>query len=63
MSSTPRKWKFRLRHMLEAIAECRGFVAGMTREQFDIDSRVIRAENAAPTSGGIRQAVCRWAVG
>jgi len=29
--------------MLEAIAECRGFVAGMTREQFDADPRTHKA--------------------
>jgi hypothetical protein len=28
MSLAPRKWKFRIRHMLEAIARCRNFTDG-----------------------------------
>jgi uncharacterized protein with HEPN domain len=43
MSSTPRKWKFRIRHLLEAIAECQRFTAGMTAEQFAADARTLKA--------------------
>ena len=43
MSSTPRKWKFRLRHMLEAIAECQAFVAGMTIEELQADPKTLKA--------------------
>lgn len=43
MSSIPRKWKYRIRHLLEAIAECRRFTAGMTAEQFGADTRTLKA--------------------
>jgi uncharacterized protein with HEPN domain len=43
MSSTPRKWKYRIRHLLEAIAECQRFTAGMTEEQFGADAKTLKA--------------------
>jgi len=43
MSSIPRKWKYRIRHLLEAIAECQSFTAGMTIEQFGADAKTLKA--------------------
>ena len=43
MSSIPRKWKFRLRHILEAIAECQSFLAGTTVEQLRGDAKTLKA--------------------
>jgi hypothetical protein len=34
MSSKPRKWKFRIRHILEALAENQSYVSGVTYEEF-----------------------------
>lgn len=43
MPSEKRKWKFRLRHMLEAIEECRRFVEGMTYAEFCADAKTMKA--------------------
>jgi uncharacterized protein with HEPN domain len=43
MSSIPRKWKHRIRHLLEAIAECQSFTAGMTIEGFRDDPKTLKA--------------------
>jgi uncharacterized protein with HEPN domain len=43
MSSTPKKWKHRVRHLLEAIAECQSFTAGMTLEELQSDSKTLKA--------------------
>ncbi len=37
MSSAPRKWKFRIRHMLEAIAHCRAFTDGLDEPGLSAD--------------------------
>jgi uncharacterized protein with HEPN domain len=37
MSSAPRKWKFRIRHMLEAIARCREFAEGLDESGLSAD--------------------------
>jgi uncharacterized protein with HEPN domain len=42
-SSEPKRWKYRIRHVLEAIAACRAYVAGMTQEQFGEDRRTLHA--------------------
>ncbi len=36
-------WAFRIRHMLEAIAECREFLGVMTREELGNDPRTLKA--------------------
>jgi uncharacterized protein with HEPN domain len=36
-------WRLRLRHVLEAIAECRAFAAGMSYEAFCADARTLKA--------------------
>jgi uncharacterized protein with HEPN domain len=43
MSSRPRKWKFRLRHIIEAAERIRGYVAGMTYAEFVGDQRTVDA--------------------
>ena len=43
MPSEPRKWKLRIRHILDAIAECQTFVAGMSYEQFCADPKTLKA--------------------
>lgn len=43
MSSGRPKWKFRIRHMLDGIAECRSFVSGMSEEQLGDDKRTLYA--------------------
>lgn len=43
MSSTPREWRFRIRHMLEAIERIQSYTAGMTREQLAADQRTLDA--------------------
>jgi uncharacterized protein with HEPN domain len=43
MSSKPRKWKFRIRHILDAIAENSSYVSGMTFDTFCADSRTLKA--------------------
>jgi uncharacterized protein with HEPN domain len=43
MSSDEAGWPLRLRHALEAIAECRQFVAGMSYEPFRTDARTAKA--------------------
>lgn len=43
MSSEARPWRFRLQHILKAIAECRAFVSGMTCEQFEADAKTLKA--------------------
>ena len=39
MSSKPRRWKLRIRHILEAIAENLQYTAGMNFEQFGNDPK------------------------
>lgn len=65
MPSEKRKWKFRIRHMLAAIEECRGFVEGMTYAQFCADAKTMKAivwniatlgEAAAHVPEAVRQA-------
>jgi uncharacterized protein with HEPN domain len=41
--SSSRKWKFRVRHILEAISGARTYVAGMTLEDFRGDSKTVDA--------------------
>lgn len=43
MSSTPRLWKHRIRHILNAVAESEGFLKGLTLEQFAADARTLKA--------------------
>jgi uncharacterized protein with HEPN domain len=43
MSSEHRAWSFRIRHILEAIAESRAFVAGMSFAEFCDDLRTLKA--------------------
>jgi uncharacterized protein with HEPN domain len=43
MSSKPRKWKFRIRHILEAIATAQSYVRGMTFENFQRDTKTVDA--------------------
>ena len=39
MSSSPRRWRFRLQHMIEAVARIQDFVEGMALEEFLADVR------------------------
>ena len=39
MSSRPRRWRFRLRHIIEAVERIQGYVNGMSLEVFLADSR------------------------
>ena len=39
MSSRPRRWRFRLRHILEAVEKIQHYVEGMSLEEFLADSR------------------------
>jgi uncharacterized protein with HEPN domain len=43
MSSTPRRWKFRIQHILDAIASCGAFVGAMTTEELEADARTLHA--------------------
>jgi len=43
MSSDRPKWKFRVRHVLDGIAQCRSFVAGMGEQQLGDDKRTLYA--------------------
>ncbi|MBI2918413.1 MAG: DUF86 domain-containing protein [Chloroflexi bacterium] len=43
MSSRPRVWRLRLRHIMEAAAKIRGYSEGMTFEQFSAASMVVDA--------------------
>ena len=43
MSSTPRKWKFRIRHMREAIDRIHSYTTGMTREELAADQCTLDA--------------------
>ncbi len=43
MSSAKGKWKFRIQHILEAIASCRGFLGGLTEEQLAGDRKTLHA--------------------
>ena len=43
MSSTPHRWKYRIRHILEGITACQAYVSGMTEEQFGEDRRTLHA--------------------
>ncbi len=43
MSSDPRHWKLRIRHMLDAIAENLQYTAGMSFEQLGSDPKTLKA--------------------
>jgi len=43
MSPSRRRWKFRLRHMLEAINKTLDYTRGMTFNQFRADTRTVDA--------------------
>lgn len=43
MSSKPRRWKMRIRHILEAIAENLQYTTGMAYEQFGSDPKTLKA--------------------
>ena len=43
MSSTPRRWKYRIRHILDGITACQTYVSGMTEEQLGEDRRTLHA--------------------
>lgn len=43
MSSDRAGWRLRLRHVLDSIAECRSFVAGMTCDAFCVDAKTLKA--------------------
>lgn len=43
MSSEARGWRLRVRHMLDAIEECRRFVADMDYDAFCADPRTLKA--------------------
>lgn len=43
MSSRPRKWKFRIRHILEAIARAPAYTRGMSFEGFQADQKTVDA--------------------
>jgi uncharacterized protein with HEPN domain len=43
MSSRRRQWKFRIRHILDAIAENSSYVRGMTYSVFCADSKTMKA--------------------
>ncbi len=43
MSSTPREWKFRVRHMREAIDRIQSYTTGMTREELAADQCTLDA--------------------
>lgn len=39
MSSRPRRWRFRLSHIVEAVEKIQSYVAGMSLEEFLTDTR------------------------
>lgn len=41
--SSSRKWKFRVRHILEAISGAQGYVAGLSLDDFRRDSKTVDA--------------------
>ena len=41
--SGPRLWKARIQHILDAIAECQGFLADLDYEQFRADPKTAKA--------------------
>ncbi|MDO8636299.1 MAG: DUF86 domain-containing protein [Dehalococcoidia bacterium] len=43
MSSKRRKWKFRLRHIIEAIGRISSYIWGMNFEQFKADPKTVDA--------------------
>ena len=43
MSSNPRKWKFRVRHILEAMALARSYVGSMSFDEFQADPKTVDA--------------------
>lgn len=43
MPSEKRNWKFRIRHILAAIAECRRFVEAMSYADFCADAKTMKA--------------------
>jgi uncharacterized protein with HEPN domain len=43
MSSRPRRWKFRIRHILDAIAENSSYVRGTTYSVFCADGKTMKA--------------------
>jgi uncharacterized protein with HEPN domain len=52
---SPRDWRYRAEDILEAIANARSYVAGMTFERFAADTKTVRA--AAYEIGVIGEAV------
>ncbi len=43
MSSKPRKWKVRVQHILDAIAENLSYTDGISYEQFGDDQKTLKA--------------------
>lgn len=43
MSSRPRRWRFRLRHIIEAVERIQRYVEGMSLEEFLADSKTADA--------------------
>ncbi|MDQ1301659.1 MAG: hypothetical protein QG637_1581, partial [Chloroflexota bacterium] len=43
MSSRPRQWKFRIRHILEAIAENTSYVRNLSYRDFCADAKTLKA--------------------
>jgi uncharacterized protein with HEPN domain len=43
MPSKGRKWKFRIQHILDAIAEIQSFTTGVSYEQFSADAKTLKA--------------------
>ena len=39
MSSRPRRWRFRLRHIIEAVEKIQNYAGGMSLEEFLADSK------------------------
>ena len=44
MSSAPRRWKYRIRHILDAITACQAYLSGMTEQQLGEDRERLRRE-------------------
>lgn len=43
MSSRPRQWRFRLRHIVEAVEKIQRYVDGMSLEEFLVDTKTADA--------------------
>ena len=43
MSSRPRRWRFRLRHIIEAVERIQSYLQGMSLEEFLTDSKTADA--------------------